>query len=131
MSLAQLVPLTGVVIVTTPHSVAANIAGKAAGLFRRLNTPLLGVVENMAGYVCPACNSEQRPFKGQTGEALANELKVPYLGSIPLEDLLSDSAEQGAPVTVLSPNSISSKRFTEIAMRLASQLSIRAMGSEA
>ena len=74
MSLAQLVPLSGVVIVATPQHVAANIAGKAVELFRRLNAPILGVVENMAGFACPQCGTVTDIFSGLEGAQLAERL---------------------------------------------------------
>ena len=97
MSLAQLVPLSGVVLVSTPHSVAANIAGKSAQLFNRLNAPLLGVVENMAVFVCPGCGEHHRVFDGLSGEQLAGQLGIPFLGSIPMESSVSASAHEGVP----------------------------------
>ena len=126
MSLGQLVPRSGGVIVTTPHSVAANIAGKAAKLFTRLESPLLGVVENMGAFVCPGCGEESRIFSGTTGEELAGRLEVPFLGSVPLDPKVSEAAERGEPSVIAYPESVQSKAFAEIAGRLAAQLSIRA-----
>src|SRR5947209_4505548 len=71
MTLAQQAPLSGVVIVTTPHHVAANIAGKSVQLFRRLNAPIMGVVENMSGFVCTHCGEVTKIFSGLTGSELA------------------------------------------------------------
>ena len=127
MSLAQLVPLTGVVIVTTPHHVAANIAGKSVGLFRRLNAPIMGVVENMAGFVCPTCGTVSQIFSGTTGEELATTLKVPYLGSIPLDPLVSDAGDRGVPAVVAAPDRPQTASFREIAGKLAQQSSILSM----
>jgi ATP-binding protein involved in chromosome partitioning len=126
MSLGQMVPLSGVVIVTTPHSVAANIAGKAANLFRRLESPLLGVVENMANFACPNCGEITRVFAGATGEALAEELNIPFLGSIPLEPQVSEASARGLPSVVAYPESNQAEAFRDVAGQLAVQLSIRA-----
>ncbi|HZH97423.1 MAG TPA: Mrp/NBP35 family ATP-binding protein, partial [Fimbriimonadaceae bacterium] len=95
MSLAQLAPLTGVVLVTTPHHVAANIAGKSVQLFRRLNSPVMGVVENMAGFVCPSCGETTRIFAGLTGAELAQHYGIPFLGSIPLDPAVSAASDAG------------------------------------
>jgi ATP-binding protein involved in chromosome partitioning len=127
MSLAQLAPLTGVVIVTTPHHVAANIAGKSVHLFRRLNAPIMGVVENMAGFVCPDCGSIHRIFAGTTGEELATQLKVPYLGSVPLDPTVSEDGDRGVPPIVAHPQRPQAEAFREIAGKLAQQASIMAM----
>lgn len=125
MSLAQLVPLTGVVIVTTPQSVATNIAGKAAALFRRLNTPILGVVENMAGFVCGSCGEVTRVFSGMTGEALSESLSAPYLGSIPLDPAVGNACEKGQPSLLSNPDSPQAKAFVQVSSALAQQVSLR------
>ncbi len=131
MSLAQLVPLTGVVIVSTPHHVAANIAGKSAALFRRLNAPVLGVVENMAAYVCPGCGEETRLFAGSSGEELAGHLGVRLLGSIPLDPSIGVGESGGDPVTAGLPESVVAGRFRQIAGAIAAQASIRAVTADA
>jgi len=127
MSLAQLVPLTGVVLVTIPHHVAANIAGKSIQLFQRLNTPMLGVVENMAGYRCPNCGTVTRVFSGMTGEELAKQYGMPFLGSIPLDPEISHSSDQGEPALVAYPESGYGQEFRAIAGRLAAEISVRSM----
>lgn len=124
MSLAQLAPLTGVVIVTTPHHVAANIAGKSVQLFRRLNAPILGVVENMAGFACPNCGEVTRIFSGMTGEELSQKLQVPYLGSVPLDPTVSGSADLGQPSVIAHPDRPQADSFREVAGKLAAQISI-------
>lgn len=127
MSLAQLAPLTGVVIVTTPHHIAANIAGKSVGLFRRLNAPILGVIENMAGFVCPTCGTVSEIFTGSSGEELSTQLKVPYLGSVPLDPWVSESGDRGVPAIVAAPDRPQADSFRELAGRLAQQSSILSM----
>ncbi len=127
MTLAQMAPLTGVVIVTTPHNVAANIAGKAAKLFTRLNTPLLGVIENMAVFVCPDNGKEYRIFNGMSGDELAKELKIPFLGSVPLDPAVGKSSDDGVPSVTAYPDSVQSRAFTGIAKLLAAQASVIAM----
>ncbi len=131
MSIGQLVSLSGVVLVTTPHNVAANIAGKAAALFTKLETPLLGVVENMAGFACPTCGEMTRLFAGMTGQELATELGIPYLGSIPLVPEVSAAADKGMPSLVASPDSPQATAFKEVAGALAARLSIAAESQDA
>ncbi|HWD41631.1 MAG TPA: P-loop NTPase, partial [Fimbriimonas sp.] len=130
MSLAQLAPVTGVVIVTTPHQVAANIAGKSVHLFRRLNTPVIGVVENMAGYVCASCGEVTRIFAGTSGADLAAKLGVPFLGSVPLDPVVSESGDRGVPSIIAHPERPQAEAFAEIAGRLAQQASIAALSRE-
>lgn len=127
MSLAQLVPLAGVVLVTTPHAMAATIAGKSAQLFRRLDTPVLGIIENMATFVCPGCRLETRVFAGPTGEDLARDFEAPYLGSIPLDPEVSRSADLGKPAVLISPDSRQAQAFQLVAQRTAQVISIAAI----
>jgi len=127
MSLAQLAPVSGVVIVTTPHHIAANIAGKSVQLFRRLNAPIMGVIENMAGFACPSCGTVTQIFAGTTGEELSTQLKVPYLGSVPLDPSVSEASDRGVPAIVAHPGSAQSLAFKEIAGRVAQQASIMAL----
>lgn len=130
MSLAQLVPLTGVVIVSTPQTVAASIAGKAAKLFTRMNTPLMGVIENMAVFVSPDTGKEYRLFSGIPGEELARELKIPFLGSIPLDPEVGLAGDRGLPSVLSAPDSAQAEAFRTISRILASQASILAMRRE-
>ncbi|MCW5938669.1 MAG: Mrp/NBP35 family ATP-binding protein [Fimbriimonadaceae bacterium] len=127
MSLAQLAPLTGVVIVTTPNAVAASIAGKSAQLFRRLNTAVLGVVENMASYVCPDCGADARLFSGLTGQEFADQIEAPYLGSIPLDPAVGSASDRGTPAIIAAPERPQSEAFRNVARALAAQISVRAI----
>ena len=127
MSLAQLAPLTGVVIVTTPHHVAANIAGKSVQLFERLNAPILGVVENMAGFACPSCGVVTEIFAGLTGKELAERFGVPYLGSVPLDPGVSEASDRGVPAVVAHPEWPQAQAFAAVSRLLAAQVSISAM----
>lgn len=130
MSLAQLAPLTGVVIVATPHHVAANIAGKSVQLFERLNAPILGVIENMAGFVCPHCGEVTQIFAGLTGEELAQRFRVPFLGSVPLDPDVSDASDRGIPAIVARPESAQATSFAAVSRNLAAQVSISAAQAE-
>lgn len=124
MSLAQLVPLTGVVIVSTPHNVASNIAGKSVALFRKLNSPILGVIENMGPYEDEG-GQTVRLFAGLGGEALASNLQVPYLGSIPFDPNIGVSGDDGMPSVLGYPKSKQAEAFRTISGRLAQEVSIR------
>lgn len=126
MSLAQLAPLTGVVIVATPQHVAANIAGKSVQLFRRLNAPILGVVENMAGFACPSCGTVSQIFSGLSGRDLATRHGVPYLGSVPLDPSISTASDDGTPALLAYPDSAPAVAMRAIAGELVRQSSILA-----
>lgn len=125
MTLTQEVPLTGVVIVSTPHNVAAGIAGSAAGLFRRLNTPILGVVENMGDFVCPGCGEVTRIFSGKSGEELAETLGTPYLGSIPLDPQVSEASDRGIPSILAYPEGVQAQAFRDVAGAIAREASVQ------
>lgn len=130
MSLAQLVPLTGVVIVATPHDVAANIAGKAVALFERLNAPLIGVIENMSHFVCPHCGEISKIFAGTSGDEMARYFGIPFLGSIPLDPAISASGDRGEPSIVAHPDSVQANRIREIVGRLAMEISKHGMAEK-
>lgn len=125
MSLAQLVPLTGVVIVSTPHNVASNIAGKAVQLFKRLNTPILGVIENMGPRFDPATGTTVKMFHGAGGEELASQLGTPFLGSIPFASSVSEAGDAGVPVVLNNPGTDEAHSFAEIAGKLAQYVAIK------
>jgi ATP-binding protein involved in chromosome partitioning len=127
MTTAQLVLLTGVVIVMTPQAVAASIAGKSVALFRRLNAPILGVVENMAEFVCPSCGARTAIFPGPGARAFAEKLRVPFLGSVPLDPAVSVASDAGQPAVIAAPDSAQAQAFREIAGKLAAQVSVASM----
>jgi ATP-binding protein involved in chromosome partitioning len=125
LTVAQAVPLTGVVIVCTPQQVALNIAVKALQMFQRLNVKPLGLVENMSYYVCPDCGHEAHIFDHGGGETAAQRLSVPFLGSIPLEEAVREESDAGAPVVLSRPESAGAKAFAEVAAKVAQQCSIQ------
>ncbi len=127
MSLAQLAPLTGVVIVTTPHQVASNIAGKSIHLFRRLNAPILGVIENMGDFACPECGAVSRIFSGSSGEHLASSFEIPFLGSIPMDPLISKAGDDGIPSLIAYPQRPQAQAFRDVAGETARQASVAAL----
>lgn len=133
MTLAQSVPITGVVIVMTPQDVAFTIAGKSVAMFRRMEEglgrpiPILGVIENMSGFACPHCGEVTPIFVGKGGKHAAQRLEVPFLGSIPLDPNISLSGDEGVPAIVSHPESAQAKAFREIAQALAAQCSIHSM----
>ena len=118
LTLAQQARLAGAVIVTTPQEVSLGIAKKGLEMFRNLNIPILGIVENMSGFTCKNCNHETAIFKEGGGEKLARTLGVPYLGSLPLDPEIMMSGDEGVPVLEKSSDSHAAKAIMAIANRL-------------
>ncbi len=114
MSLAQLVPLTGAVIVTTPQNVALADATRGITAFNRLEVPVLGLIENMAGDV----------FGVGGGEAAAQKLGIPFLGRVGLATVVRESGDKGEPVVACCPETEQAQVFRDIAQRVAAQVSV-------
>ena len=125
LTVAQSVPLTGVVVVCTPQGVALNIAVKALQMFQRLNVKPLGLVENMSWYVCPDCGHEAHIFDHGGAERAAERLGVPFLGAVPLEEAVREESDAGAPVVISRPESAGARAFAEVASKVAAQCSIQ------
>lgn len=124
LTLAQTVPLAGVVIVTTPQEAALNIASKALAMFRRLNVPILGIVENMSYFVCPNCGEKSYVFSAGGGRRIAAQLDADFLGEIPLDLAVREQSDLGAPVVAGRPDSPQAAVFKELAFRVAGMVSI-------
>lgn len=122
LTLTQLVPLDGAVIVTTPQDVALIDARKGLVMFRQVNVPLLGVVENMSVFVCPHCGGESEIFKRGGGERTARELGVPFLGAIPLDPTVVTGGDSGTPIVAAAPDSQAGRAFTALAAMVARRL---------
>lgn len=134
MSLVQLMPLTGVVIVMTPQDVAQQIANKAIAMFRMLeesserSLPILGIVENMSGFICPHCGVVSEVFGSGGGERAAERLGVPFLGRVPIDPLITASGDMGQPALILEPQSVQAEAFRKIAGQVAARISTLALG---
>jgi len=130
MSLVQIIPLTGVVIVMTPQDVAQEIATKAILMFRTLEqsierpVPILGIVENMSGFVCPNCGEETDLFGTGGGERASMTLNVPFLGRIPIDPSICVSGDAGRPAILMSPDSPQAAAFRRIAGAIAARASV-------
>jgi Mrp family chromosome partitioning ATPase len=94
---------------------------------RRLNAPILGVVENMAEFVCPSCGARTAIFPGPGARAFAEKLRVPFLGSVPLDPAVSVASDAGQPAVIAAPDSAQAQAFREIAGKLAAQVSVVSM----
>jgi ATP-binding protein involved in chromosome partitioning len=129
LTLCQAIPLTGAVVVSTPQDVALKVAQKAIAMFNQLHTPVLGIIENMASYVCPSCGARDDVFGSGGARHAADRLGVPFLGEIPLATEIRTSSDAGRPI-VLDPTSRFAKAYLDVAEKLAAQVSIRNMQRE-
>lgn len=118
LTLAQQARLAGAVIVTTPQEVSLGIAKKGLEMFRNLNIPILGIIENMSGFTCKHCNETTAIFKEGGGEKLARTLGVPYLGSLPLDPEIMLSGDEGVPLLEKNAQSPASQAVLQLANRL-------------
>jgi ATP-binding protein involved in chromosome partitioning len=125
LSLSQLVPLTGAVVVTTPQDVALVDVRKAIGMFKQVKVEVIGVIENMAGYTCSHCNHVTQIFGEGGADKLAAKYGIPVLGRVPLDPAVRVGGDAGAPIVVANPDSPQSKIFREIAGKVAAVISVK------
>ncbi len=123
LSLSQVIPLSGAVVVTTPQDVALLDVRKALAMFRRMNVPLLGVVENMSYFVCPHCGEKTSIFGEGGGERIAAEIGAPLLGRIPLDPETRVSGDEGVPIIIRKPNSPQAEAFSKLGAAVAARVS--------
>ncbi|MFC2158437.1 P-loop NTPase [Acidobacteriota bacterium] len=114
LSIAQIIPSTGAVIVTTPQEVSLMDSKKAVMFAKKLDLNILGIIENMSGLSCPHCGNNINLFKAGGGERIAKELNVPFLGKIPLEPKIVEAGDCGHSLLVDSPESDAAKEFEKI-----------------
>jgi Mrp family chromosome partitioning ATPase len=115
LSVCQLIKdLTGAIIVTTPQEVSLLDVKKSISFIKKLGVPITGIIENMSGFVCPGCGKAIDIFKTGGGKRVAEELNIPFLGSIPLEEEIVKASDEGKPFVNLDAKIKSRKRFEEI-----------------
>ena len=129
LTLCQAIPLTGAAVVSTPQDVALKVAQKAIAMFNQLNTPVLGIIENMASYVCPSCGARDDVFGSGGARRAAERLGVPFLGEIPLATEIRQRSDAGRPI-VLDTESPLAQAYQTVAENLAAQVSTRNMQRE-
>jgi ATP-binding protein involved in chromosome partitioning len=122
LTLTQQVPLTGGVIVTTPQEVALADVRRGLQMFRQVEVPVLGVIENMSYHLCPGCGTRAELFGHGGGAAMARELGVPFLGEIPLARSVREAGDRGLPIVAAEPASPFGRAFHEIAERVLLRL---------
>ncbi len=125
LSLCQTIPLTGAVIVSTPQDVAWNVAQKAIVMFDKLNAPILGIIENMSHHICSHCGTRDNIFGTGGAKRAAQTMGISFLGEIPVETAIRQTADEGNPVVQSAPESSSAKSFIQIAKNLSLQIKIR------
>jgi len=125
LTLAQTIPITGILVVTTPQEVASSVASKAIGMFEKLNVAMLGVVENMSYFMCPKCDEKHYIFGNGGAEKISEKHNIPLVGAIPLNSGIMEGSELGKPVMITQPDSPSAEAFTVAAKNIAAQCSIQ------
>jgi ATP-binding protein involved in chromosome partitioning len=126
LTLVQKIPISGAVIVTTPQEVAVADAVKGLKMFQEVKTPILGIVENMSGFVCPGCGELHDIFGTDGGRRTAEKYEVELLGQVPIESAVRAGGDLGIPVVVDHPDSLTGKAFERTAQRVAARLAIEA-----
>jgi ATP-binding protein involved in chromosome partitioning len=122
LSLSQVIPLSGVVMVTTPQDVALLDVRKAVGMFQRLNVPVLGIVENMSDFACPHCGKHTNVFGATGGKRLSEEYGVPLLAQLPLDPETRVGGDEGLPITLRRPDSAQARAFQALAAAVVKRL---------
>ena len=112
------------IVVTTPQTVSLADTRRAVRMYEKLNIPTLGIVENMSHFVCPGCARESDIFGKGGGERLAEDMKVPFLGRIPLYEPVRSGGDRGVPIVVEEPESVAAQALRSVAERAAAQVSI-------
>src|SRR3970040_12677 len=126
LTLAQTIPITGILVVTTPQEVASNVAVKAFGMFQKLNIPILGVVENMSYFKCSNCDAVHHIFGEGGAKRICEKYNLPFLGEIPLNPGIMEGSDTGRPVLVTDPNSPHGAAFMAAAQNVAARCSVLA-----
>ena len=125
LTLAQKAPVTGVVIVTTPQNIATLDAKKGIEMFRKVDIPVIGIIENMAVHICESCGHQQHIFGAGGAEKVAKEYDVPVLGALPLEPSIREQTDNGNPSVLAEPEGPIALLYRDLARRTAAQLSLK------
>ncbi len=124
LSISQLVPITGAVIVTTPQDISLLDARKGLFTFQKLNVPVLGIVENMSFFVCTSCGHRHDIFRHGGGRRVAEQLGLPFLGEIPIDPEIVVGGDQGKPIVVDKPDSPTAEAYRKFAGEVAARISV-------
>lgn len=124
LSLSQSVPVAGAIVVTTPQQVSLADSRRAVAMYKKLNIPPLGIIENMSHFACPNCRHEADIFGHGGGERMAEELGVPFLGRVPIYQPIREGGDAGVPLMISEPDSPAARAFMAAAERTAARVSI-------
>jgi len=122
LTISQLLPIDGAVVVTTPQDIALLDARRGAEMFTKVQIPVLGFVQNMSQFVCPNCNHVTHIFGKDGVQTLADEVDVQVLGDVPLHLSIRETSDQGVPIMISQPNSPQSKAYKNIATKVIEKL---------
>jgi ATP-binding protein involved in chromosome partitioning len=131
LSLSQSVPVAGAVVVTTPQTVSLADTRRAIQMYRKLNIPTLGLIENMSHFICPGCGRESDIFGKGGGEDLAASMSLPFLGRIPLYEPIRSGGDTGVPIVIGDPGAAPAQALFAAAERVAQQVSIASFARRA
>ncbi len=126
LTLAQQIPVSGAIIVTTPQDIALMDAQRGLGMFNKVNVPVLGIVENMSTHICSQCGHEEHIFGEGGGQAMAEKNQVELLGSLPLDINIRQFADSGRPTVVADPDGRAAEIYRTIARKMAAKLALKA-----
>ncbi|MBD3619800.1 MAG: iron-sulfur cluster carrier protein ApbC [Chromatiales bacterium] len=126
LTLAQRIPVSGAVIVTTPQDIALLDARKGLKMFEKVEVPILGIVENMSIHICSKCGHEEHIFGEGGGQKMSDDYGVDFLGALPLDIHIREEADSGKPTVVAQPDSRITEIYREIARRMAARLALKA-----
>jgi len=122
LTMSQRVPLAGAVVVSTPQDIALLDARKGLNMFRRVEVPILGIIENMSYYVCPSCGHREEIFSSGGAKKTAVELEADFLGDIPLDIKIRETSDGGTPIVTADPESPHAKAYLDIAQKVSDKL---------
>jgi len=123
LTLTQSLPLTGAIVVSTPQDVAMADAKKGINMFKKVEVPILGIVENMSYFVCPHCDERTEIFDHGGGKKTSRNFKIPFLGEIPLETQVRVGGDTGKPISISDPDSPAAKAFKTLTDTIIQQVS--------
>jgi len=122
LTMCQRVPLSGAIIVSTPQDVALMDVVRGVNMFKKVNVPILGIVENMSYFLCPKCNRKEHIFGEGGAKQTAAKMSLPFLGEIPINTLIRETSDSGKPIVVSQPQSNIALIYNTIAASIAHDL---------